>query len=476
MPSVGLVWLRNDLRLHDNPTLHKALRDHEAVVPVVVLPERWWQPTAYGFRKMGPHRFAFLLEGLEDLARALNARGGKLWVERGEAAEILPRLMAELGASKINTNKEVTHEEVQEEQAVVDQVGRDALHYSWTSSLYHVQDVPFSAEQTPEVFTQFRKQVEKYASIREEAPALDRIPYPPSAPEPPALPTWESLNLGPEPTPDRRAVWAFKGGEAAGLARLEHYFWEQQGLSTYKETRNGLLGADYSSKFSPWLAWGFLSPRRIFWQVKHYEQEVVSNKSTYWLVFELIWRDFFRFIALKHGRNLFLKQGLRRQPVTYANKPGWYSAWCTGTTGIPFVDANLRELVASGFMSNRGRQNVASFLVKDLNIDWRWGAAFFEHHLLDHDPSSNYGNWQYVAGVGNDPRQDRYFNIQLQAKRYDADGQYVRHWLPELVSLPDSAVQHPWTLPVAAQKAAKCQLPDDYPNPLVIPNAWKKHL
>lgn len=298
---------------------------------------------------------------------------------------------------------------------------------------------------------------------------------------------------------DTRTVLAFRGGETVALERLHHYLFGTNALQTYKETRNGLLGADYSSKFSPWLAFGCLSPRKIAAEVKRYERTVVANDSTYWMLFELLWRDYFRFYALKYGSAIFRMHGPRglgplglteysmtngslnhrsnvgststSDPSTgNSTKSGaskvWRmdnrlrTAWCFGTTGYPFVDANMRELLSTGFMSNRGRQNVASFLVKDLELDWRFGGEWFESLLLDHDPASNYGNWTYVAGVGADPREDRYFLIPKQARDYDPKGLYIRQWLPTLASVPTEGLLDPAKLSDAFRG-------NHYPAPIV---------
>ena len=231
--------------------------------------------------------------------------------------------------------------------------------------------------------------------------------------------------------PDERAALVFAGGETAGLERMEHYFAGTRALSRYKETRNGLLGPDYSSKFSPWLAHGCLSPRRIHAEVRRYEATVTKNDSTYWLVFELLWREYFRWLAAKYGDRIFYPGGIRDVDVSTYIDRGALQNWRLGETGQDFIDANMRELLLTGFMSNRGRQNVASYLVRDLAIHWRAGAAYFESMLIDYDVYSNWGNWNYAAGVGTDPREDRYFNPTVQAERYDRKGRYVRHWLPE---------------------------------------------
>lgn len=266
---------------------------------------------------------------------------------------------------------------------------------------------------------------------------------------------------------DQRGVLDFRGGETAGQDRLNDYFWKTDSLRRYKETRNGMLGADYSSKFSPWLAMGCLSPRQIASEVQRYERERVANDSTYWLIFELLWRDYFAMMVAKHGANVFGVEGLRGEALPWNQDVDSCDLWRTGRTGFPLIDANMRELVTSGFMSNRGRQNVGSFLTKNLGVDWRMGAEWFESQLIDHDPCSNYGNWNYVAGVGNDARGFRWFNTIKQANDYDPEGEYVRYWCPELRDVPNERIHEPWKMDATMQERANCMIGVDYPTPIV---------
>jgi deoxyribodipyrimidine photo-lyase len=308
-----------------------------------------------------------------------------------------------------------------------EEVGRTIrLELHGPSSLLHPNDLPFPVDALPHVFTQFRKQVEAELHVRDPLPEPYRIPSPLGWTG--WLPDMEYLGLEAEP-PDPRAGWPFKGGRGAALERLEHYFWHTKALGTYKETRNGLLGADFSSRLGPWLALGSIGPREIYQNVQRYERHFGANESTYWLVFELLWRDFFQFTATKHGARIFQRSGIARTPHTGNHDPIRAEEWRTGRTGQPFIDANMRELASTGWMSNRGRQNVASYLVHDLGLDWRIGAYWFEHMLIDYDACSNWGNWQYLAGVGNDPRVGRRFDPVRQAGMYDPEGKFVEHWL-----------------------------------------------
>jgi DASH family cryptochrome len=245
---------------------------------------------------------------------------------------------------------------------------------------------------------------------------------------------------------DARNAFPFRGGETAAHERLHNYTFGSDAIARYKETRNGLVGTEYSTKWSPYLAVGNITPRQIFHTIRQYEEMRPEKKgiSTYWAIFELEWRDYFRFAAMSYGNALFWRSGLqcviRSEPKLPSTRRRWLqdsrlmSAWQHGCTGFPFVDANQRELLTTGWMSNRGRQNVASFLAKDLELDWRLGAEWFESLLLDYDPCSNYGNWQYAAGVGLDPRADRHFDVVRQARMYDPNGIFMAQWLPELAS------------------------------------------
>jgi deoxyribodipyrimidine photo-lyase len=205
---------------------------------------------------------------------------------------------------------------------------------------------------------------------------------------------------------------------------------QSKAVQSYKETRNGLIGSDYSTKFSPWLALGCISPKWIYHEIKRFEKAFGENDSTYWVVFELIWRDYFRFMMKKYGSKMFQLHGWKNaQEVPNRVDERLFQAWINGETGDEFVDANMRELKLTGFMSNRGRQNVASYFVHELKLDWRLGAAYFEQQLIDYDASSNWGNWAYVAGVGNDPRENRVFNTAKQAQQYDPKQTYRKLWL-----------------------------------------------
>ena len=420
--SRAIVWFRNDLRLADNPALTAACAAHEEVLPVLIIDPLQHEASPLGFDRSGPFRRRLLKEGIADLDAQLHAKGSALHVRVGDPAAELAHLAQVWGARVVHGQQLYAWEEQEQERAVAAMLD---LRLHAPNTLLLPGDLPFAVAKLPHVFTAFRHKVEKLSPVRDLLPEPDQLRSPA---------TWKGRALEADVLPvapvtdDPRAVMRFTGGRTAALERLAHYLGPQRHLSRYKETRNALLGADHSSKLSPWLATGALSAREVWHAVKRYEAEHGANESTYWLVFELLWRDFFQFTAAKHGRDLFLHGGIAHKPSTGNADRRRYAAWCAGRTGQSFIDANMRELAATGWMSNRGRQNVASYLVHDLGLDWRMGAWWFEHLLLDHDPCSNWGNWQYVAGVGNDPREGRRFDPERQAGMYDADGSYVRLW------------------------------------------------
>lgn len=475
---LAIVWFRNDLRLHDNEALSDALKHADEVLPVYIFDPRTWRGTLAqtGLPKIGGHRARFIFESVADLRKNLRKRGSDLLIRVGKPEEVLADLTVETRASWVFCNRERMDEELRVQNAVEASlwtVGRE-VYYSRGKLLYYTADLPFPITQTPDVFSQFRKETERITQVREPLPTPTRIPLPEEENlDFGEVPGYADFGIAP-PVEDERSAIEWRGGETAGLDRLAYYLFDSHAISTYKETRNGMIGSDYSTKFSAWLAQGCLSPKKIYWEVRAYEEKNGANNSTYWVIFELLWRDFFRLMGKKHGNAVFHKGGPKGESPSWRKDPAAFGRWKDGLTGTPFIDANMREIARTGFMSNRGRQNVASYLVKDLKVDWRLGAEYFEHVLIDYDVTSNWCNWNYVAGVGSDPREDRYFNILSQAQRYDGDGEYVKLWLPELRELPAEVVHHPDTLSDKEQSGYGVKLGVDYPTPLVPSGRWRK--
>ncbi len=443
--KVSIVWFRNDLRLHDNEAFHEASFMSDTVIPVYVFdPRVFGVKTSFGFEKTGAFRAKFILESVYDLRERLREKGSDLIIQVGYPEETLPKLGRENQAHYIFCNRERTHEEVQVQDTLEQTLWTYGMEvrYSRGKMLYYTADLPFPVTHTPDVFTAFRKEVEKFISVRKplstEKFVYGNLDFIKEKGEIPAL---EDFGLK-EKEVGKGIV--LKGGETEALKQLDYYFDDKRLPSSYKKTRNQLLGRDFSTKFSSWLSVGCLSPKMIYQRLKAYEEMHGANESTYWIFFELLWRDFFRLQGKKHGNRIFQPNGISETKQEMGSKDmELFSKWAEAKTGVPFIDANMLELNDSGFMSNRGRQNVASYLIHDMGLNWVIGAEYFESLLIDYDPCSNYCNWNYIAGVGCDPREKRVFNILSQAKKYDPKGEFVKYWIPALKNLPDSVIHNP---------------------------------
>ena len=419
----GIVWFRNNLRLADNECLTRALDECDEVLCVYFLDPRIWNSLAEPSR-MGSVRAKFILESLLELHGDIQELGGTIEFIQGRAVDEIPKLLQSYGADRCYAQKEDAAEETEQEHVIADQIN---LILSGGRGIWEECDLPFALDDLPAVFSSFRRKVEKKMQIRSLFPPPKKMAC--SWETKTELPTLTSLGFEEYPK-DERAVLDFRGGAKEAKEWMNQWIWERGCLKEYKETRNGMVGADYSSKLSPWLSIGCISAVEVYWEIKKYESERVANESTYWLFFELLWREFFRFVARRYGAQIFQRNGIKdsEEKMTLGD-PKTFQRWKEGRTRNAFVNANMIELATTGWMSNRGRQNVASYLVHDLGQDWLAGARHFEEHLIDYDPCSNYGNWMYLGGVGNDPRPNRAFNLEKQAEYYDPNQEFRKLWL-----------------------------------------------
>ena len=349
--DVIILWYRNDLRIHDHQPLYKALKVNAQIIPIYCLDPRQFSQTHFGFPKTGVFRAKFLLESIIDLGKNLQKLGSNLVIFQDKPEIVIPRVAQKLSATSVFFHHEVTTEEVKVERFVyqaLKQIGVKLKSF-WGHTLYHPDDLPFEIQELPELFTNFRKDVENNSTVNPTFSIPKKLPSLPKI-DVGILPKLSDLNLEIS-APYARGVLEFKGGETAGLERVKNYFWQKDCLKIYKETRNGMLGANYSSKL--------------------------------------------------------------------------------------------------------------------LGINWQMGAEWFESLLIDYDVCSNWGNWNYTAGVGNDGRGFRYFNIPKQAKDYDPEGKYVKYWLPELRKVPAAKVHEPWKLLPVEQNRFGVKIGVDYPQPIV---------
>jgi len=425
--NTGLIWFRNNLRVNDNISLKKSIENNSNTIAVYFFDPKLFKVDKFGFQKTAKFRANFLIETIIDLKNNLKDLNITLLTYFDSPENKLEELCKEHSVSAIYTQKEWTQEEVRTNEKIKKTIPSDiAIIEDYDQFLYHPNTVSKDFSNIPNVFTAFRKKLEKTVAVLEEVriSALSSDNLLAIETEIPTLKTLGFIDFN-IPT---KTAFPFLGGENEALKRLDNYFFETKKVAFYKKTRNGLVGTDYSTKFSAWLANGSISAKTIYWKIKKFEAEFGANQSTYWVIFELIWRDYFKYISLKYNNKIFKIGGILDKNYQWYTYQKDINKWINGETKDDFVNANMIELKQTGWMSNRGRQNVASYFAKELLLDWRIGAAYFESVLIDYDVHSNYGNWMYVAGVGNDPR-DRKFNTKLQAERYDSKYKFRKLWL-----------------------------------------------
>ena len=421
----SLIWYRNDLRVDNHSGLFNAIRNSDKILGFYCFNPKMFELNELNFHKTNNYRAKFLIESVENLKTELKKNNISLIIKIGDPVEELTNIISKKNINNIYFQNEWTEEEVLEEKSLKNKCVGVKFHSFYGQFLYDPEDLEI--QNISNVFTNFRKHCEKKIEVRNLTDSISKLnPYN-LIREDYNVPTLADLGLN-DFDVDSRSAFKFKGGADSAKERVDYYLWKSNKISYYKKTRNGLIGLDYSSKFSAWLSNGSISPIEIFWQIKDYEKNILKNQSTYWLIFELIWRDYFKYISMKYGNKIFKIGGILEKDYHWSRDKEIFNKWINGLTDEPFVNANMVELSSTGWMSNRGRQNVASYLSKELKIDWRWGARYFESMLIDYDVHSNYGNWMYVSGVGNDPR-DRKFNIKFQAERYDPLNKYQNIWL-----------------------------------------------
>ena len=498
MPSRAVVWFRRDLRVADHPALLAALDAADQVVPTFVVDR-----TLLEGRPSGPNRRAFLHGALQALARDLEALGGRLLVLEGDPVTVIPTLARELAAATVWCSQEYTPYARRRDTAVERALRADGRSLHPMPGLYLSDfDKLRTTDTNPfRVYSPFARAA-KTAAWDDPLPAPGRIQVPdelgPGDPGPGGLWTAEPPSSG-----DR--LRSPTGGPAAGSpgsttpggpdllppldpggfglegaveitppdpgAALERLRWfVDRRVDRYARARN-YMAVDGTSRLSPYLRFGLVSPRQVAAAVGRGGRAAehprrAGDRETF--VNELLWRDFYGYVlhhqpesAWEHMRPEFAR-------FEFEDDPDGLAAWREGRTGYPLVDAGMRQLTGQGWVHNRARMVVASFLTKHLLVDWREGARFFLQHLMDGDLPANNGGWQWVAGTGTDAAPYyRIFNPVTQAEKFDPDGDYIRRWVPELAKLQPPAIFAPWQASPADLEAGGVRLGPDYPRPIV---------
>jgi len=452
----SIWWVRRDLRLTDNPALREAMVNGP-VIPVFI-----FDPILLASPYVGEKRLAFLLAGLHQLDADLRARGSRLIIRRGDPVEQLVTLMAETGAQMIYAGADVSPYARRRDARVAARLPLTLLAGPAVRAPWEVRKAD-GALYTK--FTPFSKAWKALPLPCRE----DLLPAPAWLGSPGNL---NSLSIPGDPALPSSVP--FVAGEAEALRRLEAFLC--RGIVKYAENRN-YLDLEGTSALSPYLRFGMLSARQAvvaaLEAIAAAPDEKMRNGPQVWLN-ELIWREFYLMILYHFPRvcRESLRADLRNVP--WNNGQADFAAWQTGHTGYPVVDAAMRQLVQTGWIHNRARMIAASFLTKDLLIDWRWGERFFMQYLVDGDLAANNGGWQWTAGTGTDAAPYfRVFNPVVQGQKFDPGGIYVRRWLPELAHVPDEYVHQPWAMPPDIQQAAGCVIGQDYPFPIII-HAWAR--
>ena len=407
--SRAIMWFRRDLRISDNPALLAAIAASDEIVPLFVMNEQV-------ANNSGPYRLAYLAKSLQSLDKSL---GGKLLVISGEPSEVLKDVMARYQATSIHVSTDYTPYGVARDAKVLE----SGIELTHTGSPYAVAPgrVRKSDETPYRVYTPFYR---AWCTHGWRAPAE----------KPLNIKVAEPLE-GDRNLPDWQLDIDISAGEEAALARWQEF--QREGLDTYDENRN-FASIDGTSRLSAHLRWGEIHPRTLLARLGESKAHEVFRK-------EIAWREFYADVLHHNPQTTWDYYAPRFKEMRYEEPDSKFNAWCEGKTGYPFVDAAMRQLVNTGWMHNRTRMVVASFLVKDLHLEWQHGARYFSQHLIDYDIASNSHGWQWTAGCGTDASPYyRVFNPIEQGKRFDAEGDYIRKYVPELAHLSAAEIHEPW--------------------------------
>ncbi len=424
-----LVWFRNDLRIHDNEILLEATRKADKVLPVYCFDPYYFQKNASANTKTGSLRARFLIESVADLKQNLKALGGDLVVRIGNPAEIIPQLAEQYNVSEVYHHREVANEETERSEQVETALWKMKLNLKHFigHTLYHKEDLPFPIKDIPDSFAVFKKKVERDSTVRHCVATPANIATP-AITDTGEIPDLAQLGLD-DAIDDPRISTLYKGGETAALQQLQQTLLKIESAAMAKGSRNTPAN-ELTSKLSPWISLGCISLRQVYWEVVAHQQKT-HTAHTNFLLLDLLWRDYFRFMFKKHGQKFIAAKSNSATTALADNQEELFKNWKNGETGVPLIDALMHELNATGYINNYGRQIVAGYLINDLKVDWALGATYFEEKLIDYSPASNWGNWAFIAGV-NDARESRYAIAAKPATDNAAKSNYIDTWLPAI--------------------------------------------
>ncbi len=443
----AIVWFRRDLRVHDHPPLTAALAVDDVVIPVFCLDRRLRDG-----RHRSAARDAFLRACLRDLDATLRQLGSGLVVLDGRPEQVLGELAAQVDARKVFACEDVSPFARSRDTAVAAALRKSGAELALMPGSFVIDDFDGTRTGSGNPYTVFTPFYRRWLQQPRRAPE----------PAPVALPALPAcVKVRRHAAMEQRSENRFwPGSERAARERLSAFL--DLVIDRYGE-RHDTVGAAGTSELSPYLHMGCLSPRE-------FESKLPDSDGGEAVRRQLCWRDFYAYVLWHNPGNARNEHQLRyRGRIHWSDQRDHFNAWCEGYTGYPLVDAGMRQLAQTGWMHNRARMVVGSFLVKDLGIDWRWGERWFMQTLIDGDEASNNGNWQWIASVGVDtqPPSRRIYNPTLQQRRFDPDGAYVRRWVPELELVPDEFLCEPWKMPTHLQAELGCVIGAQYPAPLV---------
>jgi deoxyribodipyrimidine photo-lyase len=451
----AIVWFTRDLRVHDHPALAAAATRYERIVPLFVL-----DPTLLHGRFASGPRASFMLGCLEELDAQLKARGSRLVVRRGAPERVLVELAREVSATTVLWTSDVSPYARRRDRRVTQALTSSGIASQPQPGNYIVDVSRLRTQdgQPYRVFSHFFRSW-RDAARRDPLRAPRALAPVPERLNPGTLPR-SLAELGIDAQHELANPAVIPGEPAARSAARR---WLSGPIDNHASRQNGIARLG-TSKLSPYLRWGCVSPLEL-----ELRAEARGGAGAAAWIRQLCWRDFYAHVLLHWPENLVQAFQSRLRTLEYDTDEQRLQAWQEGRTGYPVVDAGMRELARTGWMHNRARLIVGSFLTKDLHLDWREGELWFERLLLDGEPAQNNGNWQWIASVGTDPAPAyrRMYNPTLQGRRFDPRGEYVRAWLPELAGVPDEKLLEPWTMTRAEQRAAGCTISLDYPAPIV---------